>query len=493
MRAPWESLAPLEMVLFIEVRNLKLKLPNLPGRRRWAQFLHFAAISVSFVLCIARPAEAESNAPFTPGPHSMIDSLPAKIDLVDGNDIRFRRLPSSSGLSQTRVAWVVQDKVGFIWFGTQYGLNRYDGYKSKVFKHDPGRPESLSCVYVRSLFVDRAGTLWVGCDHFLDRFEPGTETFGHYRIFAQGSDQLATPIDRISEDRAGLLWLATSKGLYRFDPKSGQTARYVHDPQDSASIAANRINIAREDREGRFWVASASGMDEFDRNTGKIVRRAPLHAEVSQFHEDRSGIFWMTGGDQSCALASWNPQKDVVKCHSLNYTQRGVPSRVIISEIVEDSTGTLWFSSTGGLLKFDPAHDKIVRYHNNPFDTESLESDNLIFLFQDDEGNIWTCFQVAEPNFFSQRPQPFENFTYQRGSIVNPLVTSIYEDQNGILWIGSMGGLNRIDRRTGKNIVPPGSGVGNEILSILEDSDGALFCGTFHKGLQRIDPRNRRG
>ncbi len=120
-------------------------------------------------------------------------------------------------------------------------------------------------------------------------------------------------------------------------------------------------------------------------------------------------------------------------------------------------------------------------------DRESLESDNLIFLYQDHEGNIWTCFQATEPNFFSEDPPPFQNFTYQRGSLVNPLVTSIYEDKNGILWIGSMGGLNRIDRRKGTNTVPAGTGVGNEILSILEDGKGILFAGTFHKGLQEIN------
>jgi len=448
----------------------------------------FGYLTIAILLCLlATPARGDSRSSQVAGHSKILDPLSETIDLVDGNDIRFQRLSAGSGLSQTRVAWLVQDKVGFIWFGTQYGLNRFDGYKSKVFKHEPGRPDSLSCVYVRTLFLDRAGTLWVGCDRFLDRFDPATETFKHYRIYPEMSNELPTPIERIREDHEGVLWLATEKGLYRFDPTSGRTTRYSHNPDDPSTIAANRINIAAEDREGRLWVASANGLDQLDSGTGKVVRRAPSHAEVRQFHEDEFGIFWMAGGDASCALASWNLQTDMVKCYTLNYSLKGIPLKAVISEIVETHNGTMWLSSTAGLLKFDRAHNKVIRYHNDPIDRESLESDNLIFLYQDHEGNIWTCFQAAEPNFFSQEPLPFQNFTYQRGSLVNPLVTSIYEDKNGILWIGSMGGLNRIDRRAGTNMVPPGSGVGNEILSILEDGKGVLFSGTFHQGLQEIN------
>ncbi len=445
-------------------------------------------VSIAILLCIfAMPARGNSQSSQAASHSTILDSLPEKIDLADGNDIRFKRLSASTSLSQTRVAWVVQDKVGFLWFGTQYGLNRFDGYKSKVFKHEPGRTDSLSCVYVRSLFVDRAGTLWVGCDRFLDRFDPATETFKHYRIYAETSSGLPTPIERIQEDHQGVLWLATAKGLYRFDPSSGRSTRYSHDPDDPSSIAATRINVAAEDREGRLWVASANGLDQLDPGTGKVVRRSPYHHEVSQFHEDESGILWMAGRDSPCALASWNLQTDRVKCHSLDYSQRGIPLQAVISEIVETRSGAMWLSSTAGLLKIDRSHNRVIRYHNNPLDRESLESDSLIFLYQDHEGNIWTCFQAAEPNFFSEAPPPFQNFTYQRGSLVNPLVTSIYEDKNGILWIGSMGGLNRIDRRRGTDTVPAGSGVGNEILSILEDAKGVLFCGTFHKGLQEIN------
>jgi ligand-binding sensor domain-containing protein len=156
----------------------------------------------------------------------------------------------------------------------------------------------------------------VGCDRFLDKFEPITETFAHYRIGTQDPGSLLTPIERITEDHAGRLWLATARGLYRLDPASGQTTRYVHDPADPTSIAGNRINFAAEDRTGRFWIANSGGLDEFDRKTGKVIRRAPLRSEVSQFHEDKFGVFWMTAStDSSCTLATLNLKTNLLTCH----------------------------------------------------------------------------------------------------------------------------------------------------------------------------------
>jgi hypothetical protein len=107
-----------------------------------------------------------------------------------------------------------------MWFGTQYGLNRYDGYNFKIFAHDPEDPNSLSGVYIRALFKDRDGTLWVGCNQFLNKFDPKTETFTRYPI---------PFVNQISQDSAGILWLATSTGLYALDRATGKIRRYSHD------------------------------------------------------------------------------------------------------------------------------------------------------------------------------------------------------------------------------------------------------------------------
>ena len=115
-------------------------------------------------------------------------------------DIRFTRLSTEDGLSQTRVSQIVQDDQGFMWFGSQYGLNRYDGYKFKVFKHEAGKRNTLSGVFIYSLFKDRSGSLWIGCEEFLDKFDPVTDTFTHYRIDTADAQGETVPVTNISQD-----------------------------------------------------------------------------------------------------------------------------------------------------------------------------------------------------------------------------------------------------------------------------------------------------
>jgi len=154
------------------------------------------------------------------------------LPIVDDKGIRFTRLSTNEGLSQTKVSQIRQDDQGFMWFGTQYGVNRYDGYNFKLFIHDPGKPNSLSGVYVSALFKDRDGDLWVGCDQFLNKFNRATETFTPYPV---------PFVTHISQDSAGILWLSTVNGLYSLDPPTGTIRQYSHHPNDPSSLSDNRV------------------------------------------------------------------------------------------------------------------------------------------------------------------------------------------------------------------------------------------------------------
>ena len=121
------------------------------------------------------------------------------------------------------------------------------------------------------------GMLWIGCDQFLDRFDPATETFTHYRIESDASNRVPLTVVHISQDRAGTLWLATGGGLYGLDPGTGQiTHHYIHDPHNPSSLSSNELRSTGEDRSGRFWVMEKSNLEELDRETGKVTLRVSL-------------------------------------------------------------------------------------------------------------------------------------------------------------------------------------------------------------------------
>ncbi|HEY0799701.1 MAG TPA: two-component regulator propeller domain-containing protein, partial [Steroidobacteraceae bacterium] len=204
-----------------------------------------------------------------------INPKPLQLPVVDADDLHFVRLSTAQGLSQTRVQQIVQDDSGFIWFGTQYGLNRYDGYKFKVFAHDSSRTNSLGGMYIYSLFKDRSGILWIGSDQTLDRFDPRTEAFTHYRLQPRDSNAGGVLVSHINQDHDGYIWLATGAGLFRLDPATGKTTQFQHDPNDPLSLSDSDVKSTLEDRNQRFWVANETGLDEFDPRTGKVKLHVP--------------------------------------------------------------------------------------------------------------------------------------------------------------------------------------------------------------------------
>jgi ligand-binding sensor domain-containing protein len=302
---------------------------------------------------------------------ALVDPRTITLPVVDGKGVRFTRLSTEDGLSQTKVSQIVQDDQGFMWFGSQYGLNRYDGYKFKVFKHEPGRTNSLVGVYIYSLFKDRSGSLWIGCEEFLDKFDPVTETFTHYRIDTKDAQAETSPVTDISQDHTGFLWLTTSRGLYRFDPSNGHTIHYRHDPNNALSLSSDEIKATYEDKKGTFWVADSEGLDAFDRRTGRVTLHVPLHERGDMsLYEDRFGVFWIMHRTRG-GLAVFDRNTNTLTHYSFHegHLSDALPTGVMA--MLEDRDGTLWFGTVGdGLVKFDRNGRKFIRYRNDPTNPE---------------------------------------------------------------------------------------------------------------------------
>lgn len=430
---------------------------------------------------------------------AQIDPHIVRLDVTDGADLRFVRLSRSQGLSQQRVTHIVQDQRGFLWFGTQYGLNRYDGYRFRVFKNDPTDPDSYCDVYIRALYKDRAGRLWVGCAYSVDRYDPVTEKFVHYRLERSATAHTSGDVRHIGEDRDGHLWLSTGNGLYSLDPESGAVQRFAHDSSNPYSLSSSDIKFSGEDRAGAFWVANGAGLDRFDRRSGRVTLHVPLHEpRPLRFYEDREGTFWILG-ESGPGLAILDRGTNRLVRYS--FAERELPGLPLtgVTSMLEDQDGTLWMGTVAdGLLKFDSSRQRVTRYRNDPTDIESLSENRITTLLEDREGHIWTGFGATEPGFFTSSPPPFTKLPVDAlnpNNLGETLVNVIYEDRHGILWMGTTGALNRLDRNTGTltHLDIPGNGIAADVLAIIEDPSGkALWVGTGGQGLYRLDTTNNR-
>ena len=428
-------------------------------------------------LCVAeRPVPNDTEVQVSIAPE------PVRLPIVNATDNRFLRLSTAEGVSQTKVDHMVQDNEGFMWFGTRYGLYRYDGYAFKIFIRDPGNPNSLDGIVVRALFKDRAGALWVACDQSLNKFDEKTETFTRYPI------PLTT---HITQDAAGLLWLATHGGLYRLDPASGRIQRFSHDPNDPSSLSSSDLSYCGEDKEGRFWVASSGGLAEFDRRAGKVIKRyvIPHLPGGFEFYEDRFDTFWISHSSPN-PLAVFDRKSNTLSRYA--FPERD-PTITRVSAMLEDRDGELLLATHGlGLLKLDRERRRFIRYGNISSDPQSLPQDKLDALFVDREGNIWVAPGRMAPAFLTTKPPPFKKLPKVPGTSIEPFVAALYQDRQGILWIATPEALIRYDRgsehitsyRTG------GPGLGTDAVSIREeDRAGNLWVGTYGHGLHCFDPR----
>jgi ligand-binding sensor domain-containing protein/signal transduction histidine kinase len=426
------------------------------------------------------------------GMNSIAAVLQARVDphtialpIVDDKGIRFTRLSTNEGLSQTKVSQIRQDDQGFMWFGTQYGVNRYDGYNFKLFIHDPGKPNSLSGVYVSGLFKDRDGSLWVGCDQFLNKFNRATERFTRYPV---------PFVTHISQDSAGILWLSTVNGLYSLDPLTGTIRQYSHHPNDPSSLSDNRVQSSGEDKEGKFWVATVGHLDEFDRKTGKITLDIPIPGQFG-FHEDRFGVFWIFHKSPN-ALAVFDRNTKTLRNFSFHEPEPSSAALRVIMDMTEDRNGNLWLATHGaGLLKFDREHQRLIRYRNDPCDPNSLPQNDIESLFADREGSVWVALGRMGIAHFATNPLPFKTIPHLASSegTAQPFVGAIYEDRQGVLWVGTPEALNGIDRKTGHYASyrrTPGPAANTDVIAISEDRSGNLWAGTYGHGLLRLDRRN---
>jgi ligand-binding sensor domain-containing protein/signal transduction histidine kinase len=418
--------------------------------------------------------------------------------------IRFERITGDDGLSQNVVLAIAQDRRGFMWFGTEDGLNKYDGYQFTIYKHDPDDAGTLSDDYVSVIYEDREGVLWIGTRNGLNRLDGSSGAFVRYQHERDDEQSIGgTWVVSLYEDREGALWIGTDDGgLDRFDRATGTFAHYRHDPDDPASLSDDSVGAIYEDREGALWVGTDAGLDLLDRSTGTFThfqnRTGDLRSlsgdQVSAIVEDREGALWVgteDGGlnrfDRSSRRFSRYRQDDADP-QSLAHNR--------VKAIFADSVGRLWIGTQNGLDLYDPDRDQFIHYRHDPGDLNSLSSNAVWSIYEDRTGVLWFGTYGGALSKYNRTSNQFALYQHKpdpASSLSDNMIWAIHEDRSGVLWVGTFnGGLNRLDRESRQLDVfrhdpaDPGSLSSDDVRAILEDHTGALWVGT-GGGLDRLD------
>ena len=168
----------------------------------------------------------------------VIDGL-VKPPVIDKRDVRFTPLAVNGEPLQSWISAIVQDNYGFLWFGTLDGLYRYDGYSLKAYRHESRNPNSVADDYIRALYKDRDGSIWVGTGNGgLDRLDPNRDNFTHYPHKSHSPESLLNNnVVCVYRDHGGQLWVGTNGGLDRLEPASGTFVHYRYDARDAGSLS----------------------------------------------------------------------------------------------------------------------------------------------------------------------------------------------------------------------------------------------------------------
>ncbi len=439
------------------------------------------------------------------------------------NDYNFKKIGIAQGLSQTTILSILQDRRGYMWFGTANGLNRYDGYEFEVYNNKLKDSLSLSDYEITSLFEDAEGFLWIGtAKGMLNKFNPKTETFEYFDI-ASSSDWFSiedeklsnypltfsrnqnSSITTIAQDKDGFLWIGTwGKGLLKFHPKTMEKKYFYHFRNRFNSVSSNKIVKIYIDKKNVLWVGTFNGgLNRADSINAKKVKFINFNKyeniskitgeKITTIMEDLQNNLVIGSYDKGISIIEastkyLNPTKYSVS--KLNIGIREFFQDPNIMAVNKDNEYNLWIGTFGnGLIRYNQKTREYKQYLSSE-DPNSLSENEIQSIYIDDSEIIWVGTQLGSGiNKLESNKNKFNKIPISsaRGKSLNDnIIWSIFEDSQKYLWFGTYrGGLNRFDRKNSTfTYYDNKSLVGDvHIRSIIEDFKGNLWIGTFSGGL----------
>ena len=406
------------------------------------------------------------------------------VGFVHAQPYYFRHYQVENGLSNNAVICSVQDKQGFLWFGTKDGLNRFDGYSFKVFRADPDRAGSIGGNFINSLYEDRNGILWVGTEKGLYKYDATSESFSLLKTNA------ITPVTDIKMDGQENLWFISDFTLIKYNEKKKRLTYYPIDRYfETTSLCVSG--------DGSLWASTAGGLlihynietDAFARYNMFDHSPQPVAKWIEEIYSTANGTILIGTSNQGAKAFDIKTEK-----YKDLLTYNPDKTEIFVRHFVQTGPQQFWIATESGIFIYDMVTGKYSNLQKKYNDSYSI-SDNAVYTFcKDKEGGIWAGTYFGGVNYYPKPYTAFKKFFPKIGenSISGNVVREICEDNYGNIWIGTEdAGLNKLNVVTGKitHFQPTGKSGSisySNIHGLLVNGD-ELWIGTFEHGLDILN------
>lgn len=427
---------------------------------------------------------------------------------LKAQEVSFRHLTVEDGLSQNTINCIYQDHYGFMWFGTQDGLNRFDGYEFTTYRSIPEDSATLSHNWIWDVIEDDSLNLWIATWDGLTRYDRAGGAFQRFFPDSSNNESIrGTRPASLVKDNRGKIWTGLwGGGLNVLDPTTTTFTSYRDAEHPGQNYPGDYVRKVYIDREGFIWIGTWNGLwkcriDQVGVAHFNFYVHDPYNPSslggmrITSFCEDQQGRLWI--GTLGGGLNLYLEDEDKFKRYVHNPDDPGSISSNDITSLEILADGSLWIGTiSGGLNRFDPANDSFTSFLNDPSDQGSISSDNVYSLYADHGGVLWVGaggLNLFNPDLL--RFEPTGSLSVLKEQLEGIPAYAILEDSQGSIWVGTNGnGLVRLQVESGElrwyrhqREVPNGIS-SNNVSDIVEDPQGKIWISTNGGGLNRLDP-----
>ncbi|MDO5980195.1 two-component regulator propeller domain-containing protein [Flavivirga spongiicola] len=412
------------------------------------------------------------------------------------SDIKFDYIDDNNGLSSNSVLSISQDSLGFMWFATRYGLNRYDGYEVKTYYRNTEDENSISNNHINKVFKDSNHNLWVATKSGVNRYNKNFDSFTRLEIKNNALDFTNDYFIDIIEDSNKSIWLLSLASLVKcrtFDIKNANPK--LESYHDLSTIKPKCLYV---DKENTIWIGAEEGL--FIIKNKRLSPYKLINTKHTETIISINKIYELDNGE--LALATENAGLQVLNIKSqriINYLRNDnnnenslVNDRV--RSIFESKKGDIWLGTRDGLSVLNHEKNRVTNFLHKSIDQNSISDNSIKDIFEDNAGGIWLATYAGGVNYYHPENSKFKHIKrdfINSNSLSSDKISFLYKDKGGVLWIGTEGsGINRYNEGNGViksySNFPDHYEALDNIKAIAESNNQYLWLGT-NGGLSKFD------